>query len=136
MMRAAAEGRPEPLGVTPEGDGVNVAIFSAHAEGIDFCLFDETGGREVDRVRLDARTGDVHHAWIPGVGTGACYGLRAHGPWAPAAGHRFNPAKLLVDPHARVLDRGFRLHPSMFGHDAAGGPDGRDSAPFMPKGIV
>ncbi|QAY77605.1 glycogen debranching protein GlgX [Sphingosinicella sp. BN140058] len=136
MTIRPGEGRAEPLGVTLGGDGVNVAIFSAHADAIDFCLFDDAGAKEVERVRLAGRTGDVHHAWIPGVGVGARYGLRAHGPWAPAAGHRFNSAKLLVDPHARVLDRGFVLHPSMFGHDAAGGPDGQDSAPFMPKGIV
>ncbi|TFI58751.1 glycogen debranching protein GlgX [Sphingomonas parva] len=133
------EGRPEPLGVTPEGAGVNVAIFSAHAGGIEFCLFDADGTREIARIRLPERSGDVWHGHIEGVPVGARYGLRAHGPFAPAEGHRFNPNKLLVDPHARLIDRQFALHPTMFGYPEGGddlGFDTRDSAPFMPKAIV
>ena len=79
--------------MTPRGDGVNVAVFSAHATAIEFCLFQ--GEREIRRVRLRGRTGDVHHDHIAGVGPGARYGLRAHGPFLPLEGHCFNPAKLL-----------------------------------------
>lgn len=129
-------GRPEPLGVTRDGGGVNVAIVSTAAERIEFCLFDD--GDAERRVALDHRTGDVWHGHVAGVAAGARYGLRAHGPWSPAQGHRFNPAKLLIDPHATALDRACRLHPAMFGHraDDPASPDATDSAPFVPRGIV
>ncbi len=139
MSRKIGEGSPEPLGVTLQGSGVNVAIFSAHATAIELCLFDGQGERELERIRLPERTGDVFHGFIDGIGEGARYGLRAHGPFAPAEGHRFNSNKLLVDPHARLLDRPFRLHQSMFGYRQGEddlGFDSTDSAPFMPKAIV
>ncbi len=134
-----SESEPEPLGVTPSGDGVNVAVFSANASAIEFCLFD--GDREVRRVRLRNRTGDVFHDHVPDVAIGARYGLRAHGPYHPAEGHRFNPAKLLLDPYAMAIDRPFELHASMFDYRAGSAadnlsPDDTDSAPFMPKGII
>jgi glycogen operon protein len=134
--RWSSDGEPEPLGVSVRGDGVNVAVFSAHAAAIEFCLFD--GLREVRRVSLRGRTGNVFHDFIPDVAPGARYGLRAHGPYLPSEGHRFNPAKLLLDPYASVIDRPFALHPSMFGHRAgtSASPDETDSAPFMPKGII
>ena len=132
-------GAPEPLGVTPCGDGVNVAVFSVHATAIEFCLFE--GEREVRCVTLRDRTGDVFHDHVADVAPGARYGLRAHGPFLPREGHRFNPAKLLVDPYARAIDRRFVLHPAMFAYrtDAPGDAlsfDDTDSAPFVPKGIV
>ncbi len=122
-------GSPEPLGVTIRGDGVNIAVWSQNATGIDICLFDPEGDRELARLALPARTGPVFHGHLAGVAAGARYGLRARGPFAPEAGHRFNPDKLLVDPWALSLDRPFHLHPSMFAGDA-------DSALFTPKGIV
>ncbi|RYC32137.1 glycogen debranching enzyme GlgX [Lichenibacterium minor] len=130
-------GRPEPLGVVPVAGGVNVAVFSAHAEAIVICLYDAAGEIEQSRFTLPERTGDVHHGFIPGVQPGARYGLRARGPWAPGRGHRFNAAKLLLDPYATAIDRPFALDDTMF--DAPPGsaePDGRDSAAAMPKGIV
>jgi glycogen operon protein len=126
-------GSPEPLGVTLDAGGVNVAVWSAHAEAIEFCLFDASGDREITRVRLPERSGDVFHGHIAGVCAGARYGLRAHGPWDPARGHRFNAAKLLVDPFATAIDRSFELDPAMFDTDA---PNPADSAAAMPKGIV
>jgi len=135
----ASDGEPETLGVSPSGDGVNVAVFSANASAIEFCLFE--GDREVRRVRLRGRTGDVFHDHVADVAPAARYGLRAHGPYRPADGHRFNPAKLLLDPYAMAIDRPFTLHESMFDYrrGSAGAnlaPDDTDSAPFMPKGIV
>lgn len=128
-------GSPEPLGVSVDGDGVNVAVFSAHATLIEFCLFDED--RELVRLALPERTGDVFHAHIAGVPAGARYGLRAAGPWAPKEGHRFNPHKLLVDPHASRIDRPFRLDATMFDNRASGAErDETDSAAAMPKAIV
>jgi glycogen operon protein len=130
-------GSPEPLGVTVAGTGVNVAVFSAHASAIEFCLFDAAGERELRRISLPEKTGDVFHGLIGDVPAGSRYGLRGHGVFAPAEGHRFNPSKLLVDPYARALDRPFKLHPSMYGSaPGANVPDGQDSAPAMPKGIV
>ena len=103
---ALQPGRPWPLGASVEVDadghaGVNVAVFSAHATGIELCLFD--GDAEVARLPLPARSGDVWHGRLPGAGAGLVSGLRAHGPWRPERGHRFNPHKLLLDPWAREI---------------------------------
>ena len=124
-----APGRPDPLGATPVPGGVNFAVFSAHATAIDICLFDAAGAREIERIALPARTGDVFHGAIGGLGPGARYGLRVTGPFDPARGHRFDPMKLLCDPLATRFDRPFRLHPSLF-------VGGGDSAAAMPKAIV
>ena len=130
-------GSPEPLGVTPAAGGANVAVCSAHATAIELVVFDATGTTEQARIALPARTGDVRHGFVEGLAEGARYGLRAHGPYAPHDGHRFNAAKLLVDPYARALDRPFALHPAMYGAGAADDVrDDTDSAPFVPKGIV
>jgi len=136
-MRRADTGTPEPLGVTLVPGGVNVAVFSAHAAAIELCLFDASGHTEQERVALPERTGDVFHGFVGGIEPGRRYGLRAHGPYDPRVGHRFNPAKLLVDPYARALDRRFALHPSLFGESPDGARrDDSDSAPFAPKAIV
>ena len=129
-------GWPEPLGVVPAEDGVNVAVFSAHAEAIEICLFDAGGATELARLRLPGRTGNVFHGHLPGVAAGTRYGLRAHGPWRPAEGHRFNPATLLLDPFAAAIDRPFPLVPAFFDPPDARAPDPADSAAAMPKGIV
>ena len=127
----ANEGAPEPLGATPDATGTNFAVFSAHASAIEVCLFDAAQEREVARVALPARTGDVWHGYIAGVAVGARYGLRAHGPYAPQDGHRFNPHKLLLDPYAAAIDRTLRLHPTMFADNSE-----TDSAPHMAKAVV
>ncbi len=122
-------------GVTLTAEGVAVGVVSANATAIEFCLFD---GETERRVSLTERTGDLWHGVIAGVGEGARYGLRAHGPWAPREGHRFNPAKLLLDPYALAIDGPFRLHRAMFGHRDAEAllPDDGDSAGVVPKAIV
>lgn len=138
MHNTVSAGLPEPLGATLDESGVNVAVFSIHATRIEFCLFE--GERET-RFVLPERTGPVVHGHIAGIKAGDRYGLRAHGPYAPQDGHRFNPHKLLVDPYAHRLDGPFVLHESMFGYDRTS-PDldlsfsTTDSAPFMPKAIV
>ena len=131
-----ASGLPYPLGVLARDGGVNVAVASAHAEQVFFCLFDAPGEEELARLALPARTGEVIHGFIPGVAPGARYGLRASGPWAPRQGHRFNPRKLLLDPFALAIDRPFRLDPSLFDPPDAAAPTIADSALAMPKGIV
>ena len=135
------EGFPEPLGATLDSAGLNIAVFSAHAKRIALCLFDATGNIEIAQLSLPARTGDIFHAHVAGLRAGQRYGLRAYGPYEPEQGHRFNPHKLLLDPHATLLDRPFVLHDSMFGYQL-GDPNldlsfsTADSAPFMPKAVV
>ncbi len=102
---------------------------SETAEKIELCLYDAEGG-ETARLALPGRTGAVFHGFVPGLEAGARYGFRAHGPWSPSKGLRFNPDKLLIDPYALALDRPIKLHPSMFG----GSP--QDSAPFVPKAVA
>jgi len=136
-MQGVGPGSPEPLGVTLTREGANVAVVSAHATAVELCLFDAAGTNERARIALPARTGDVFHGFVPGIAAGDRYGLRAHGAYDPRNGHRFNPAKLLVDPYARALDRPFALHAAMFGAGADDAVrDGTDSAPFVPKAIV
>lgn len=123
---------PSPLGMTVLPGGVHVAVVSRHATRIDFCLYDEAGSFETLRVPLETRLGDVHSGFIPGIGPGARYGLRAEGPWDPAQGHRFDPQKLLADPYAFAFDRAFAHRPELqLPRDRA-----IDTAPFMPKGFI
>ncbi|MCU0773648.1 MAG: alpha-amylase family glycosyl hydrolase, partial [Ideonella sp.] len=131
-------GRPWPLGAHADEQGVNVAVFSEHATAIDLCLFDETGAVEIARHRLPARTHDVFHGYLPGARPGLIYGLRAHGPWHPERGHRFNPAKLLLDPYAREIVGHFEWRDEQFGHDRAhpDRPDPRDNASLALKARV
>jgi len=125
-------GAPEPRGVTLDETGANVAVFSAHANEIHLCLFDESGD-ETQRIRLPARSGDVFHGRIEGLREGQRYGLRAFGPDAPHGGQRFNGAKLLVDPYALALDRPLSLHASMF---AFGESATQDSAAHLAKCVM
>jgi glycogen debranching enzyme GlgX len=137
MMRQFGDGWPEPLGLMLIGDGANIAVEAGAASDVWLCLFDEAGEREIERIRLVARTGDVWHAHVAGISAGTRYGLRAAGPWAPNAGHRFNPAKLLLDPFATRLDRPFVLDLSMFdAREKGAAVDDVDSAAAMPKAIA
>jgi len=136
-------GAPYPLGATVDGAGVNFAIFSEHATAATLCLFGGVGGNtEVVRIPLAERTEHIWHAYVPGVRAGQRYGYRIAGPYDPPAGHRFNSAKLLLDPYARAIDRVPRWHDSMFGYSttaaagAAPRPDSRNSAPEMPRCVV
>ena len=136
-MRRVSAGSPEPLGLTLLPGGANVAVFSAHARAIELCLFDAVGDEERERIVLPERTGDVFHGFVADVRPGARYGVRAHGPYDPAHGHRFNAAKLLIEPYATRLDRAFALHPAMFGELPDGvTPNDADSASHMTKAIA
>jgi isoamylase len=130
-----AAGWPPPLGATPEDGGTTFAVWSG-AEAMDLCLYDDAG-RE-SRVRLTDRTQGVWHAHLPGVDAGARYGFRAHGPWDPWHGHRFNPAKLLVDPYARAIEGHLSPDDAVLDHvgDDDTQLDPRDSAPFVPRSVV
>ncbi|MBX9716880.1 MAG: glycogen debranching enzyme GlgX, partial [Burkholderiaceae bacterium] len=111
-------GRPWPLGASVDADGVNVAVFSAHAQALELCLFDATGTQETARLPL-LRSGDIWHGHLPGATAGLVYGLRAHGPWRPDEGHRFNPHKLLLDPYARDIVGAFEWDDIHFAFDRA-----------------
>jgi len=100
---ALQAGQPWPLGAHFDGKGVNFAIFSAHARTLELCLFDSTGSHELERLRLPGHSGDIWHGYLPGAQPGLIYGLRAHGPWRPERGHRFDASKLLLDPYARDI---------------------------------
>ncbi|HEX2073434.1 MAG TPA: glycogen debranching protein GlgX [Geodermatophilus sp.] len=131
-------GSPTPLGAHWDGTGTNVALWSAGAQAVDLCLFDADGAEH--RHRLQETTHQVWHGYLPGVGPGQRYGYRVHGGYDPAAGLRYNPAKLLLDPYARAVDGELTLHPALFGYrgeaiDAAV-PDPADSAPFVPRGVI
>ena len=131
------EGNPEPRGVTVRDSGVNVSVFSAHATAVWFCVFDEAGEAEIERIRLPGRTGDVFHGSIDGIGPGSRYGLRVDGPYDPGAGHRFNASKLLLDPYALAVDRPFAMAPALFGFvRGENRAEMTDSAPLVPKAIV
>jgi isoamylase len=97
-------GRAWPMGAhcahDGDGDGVNFAVFSANAQSMDLCVFDATGRSEIARLSLPGHSGEVWHGHVRGIGAGAIYGFRAHGPWRPDKGLRFNAEKLLLDPYA------------------------------------
>ena len=135
-------GRPYPLGATWDGAGVNFALFSEHATAVALCFFDERDpGKEIRQVRLEQRTDQVWHAYIPGIRPGALYSYRVNGPYEPAQGHRFNPAKALLDPYAKAIAGTLEWQDAFFGYrigDPAGDatPHDRDSGPYLPKSVV
>ena len=134
-------GRPNPLGATCDGHGVNFALVSERASAVELCLFDAPADTiEQTRVALPGRTGDVFHGYLPGLGAGQLYGYRVHGAWDPSRGLRFNPVKVVLDPYARAIGRAPVWHPSLFGYAPGSEGDGRadviDSAPYAPLGLV
>src|SRR5262249_34666080 len=135
-------GQPYPLGATWDGAGVNFAIFSENATGVELCLFDATGAApETARIRLTEQTDQVWHAYLPEARPGQLYGYRVYGPYEPSAWHRFNPAKLLLDPYAKAIASTVAWDDSAFGYTighAEGdlSKDDRDSANAVPKCVV
>ncbi|MFE3070082.1 glycogen debranching protein GlgX [Streptomyces sp. NPDC059247] len=140
-------GAPTPLGARcrtgPDGvPGTNFALWAGGAEAVELCLFDPDGTER--RLPLTELTHEIWHGFVPGAGAGQRYGYRVHGRWDPWTGARWNPAKLLLDPYARAVDGDFALPPEVYGHVrdwpqqhvADTVRDERDSAPYVPKGIV
>ena len=134
-------GRPYPLGSTWDGEGVNFALYSEHAEKVELCLFDSGGRRETLRIPLPEQTDMVWHGYLPEVRPGQLYGYRVYGPYAPDQGHRFNHHKLLLDPYGKQVQGTMRWSDSHFGYKVGHKQedlsfDRRDDAAGMPKNRV
>jgi isoamylase len=141
VVTAVWPGRPYPQGATWDGEGVNFALFSEHAEWVELCLFDSRGRRELQRIRLREQTDQVWHCYLPEVRPGQLYGYRVHGPYKPDEGHRFNANKLLIDPYAKSLAGQIAWSDAQFGYRIGSSRedlsfDRRNDAPGMPKGQV
>jgi glycogen operon protein len=135
------EGLPNPRGATWDGRGVNFALFSTHATKVEVCVFDAQGATELERIALPEYTDEIWHGYLESMGPGEVYGYRVHGPYEPAAGHRFNPHKLLLDPYARGFIGALEWNHACFGY-TIGADDvdlsfnELDSAPYVPKCLV
>ncbi|MEQ9889125.1 glycogen debranching protein GlgX [Pectobacterium zantedeschiae] len=131
-MAELQTGKPTPLGASFDGSGVNFALFSADAERVELCVFDER--QQEQRIALTARSGDIWHGYLPDAQPGLRYGFRVDGPFEPSQGLRFNPHKLLLDPCARQLDGWVVDDASLQG--GIDQRDERDSAEIMAKCVV
>jgi isoamylase len=134
-------GKPYPLGAHWDGLGVNFAVFSAHAERVELCLFAPDGHRQIARLELPECTDEIFHGYLPQGSPGLVYGYRVHGPYQPEAGHRFNPNKLLLDPYAKKTVGTLHWSDALFGYRVGSTRgdlsfDRRDSAAAMPKAVV
>ena len=135
-------GNPYPLGATWDGSGVNFSLFSENATGVELCLFDgDNESQQLARIRMTEQTDLVWHVYLPEARPGQRYGYRVDGPYDPAAGHRFNPHKLLLDPYAKAIDGTIQWNDALFGYqvghpDADLSLDARDSAAHTPKSVV
>jgi len=135
---AIRPGRPYPLGASWDGEGVNFALFSEHAERVELCLFDPKGRRETARLVLPEQTDQVWHGYLPEARPGLLYGYRIHGPYRPDIGHRFNPHKLLLDPYAKDIVGPLKWSDAHYGYRIGSRKedlsyDRRDNASGMPK---
>ena len=115
-ISAVWPGKPFPQGATWDGEGVNFALFSEHATGVELCLFDDRGRRELQRIPLREQTDQVWHCYLPEARPGQLYGYRVHGPYQPQQGHRFNPHKLLLDPYAKAIVGSLAWSDAHFGY--------------------
>ena len=135
-------GQPYPLGATWDGSGVNFALFSENATAVELCLFaGEQDGVEREKIWLRERTDQVWHCYLPDVRPGQFYGFRVHGPYAPSSGHRFNPAKLLIDPYAKAITGAIKWSDALFAYKVGGDhqdlePTTDNDASRVPKSVV
>ncbi len=107
MSPKVLPGQSYPLGATIYAVGVNFCLYSKYATGVDLLLFDSADIRQPNRViSFDPqwnRTSYYWHVFVPGLKAGQVYGFRVHGPFNPAAGHRFDATKVLLDPYAKAI---------------------------------
>ncbi|OBG72089.1 glycogen debranching protein GlgX [Mycobacterium sp. E3305] len=124
-------GNPYPLGASYDGAGTNFSLFSEIAEKVELCLIDDAGGQS--RIPLDEVDGYVWHAYLPNISPGQRYGFRVYGPFDPAAGHRCDPSKLLLDPYGKAFHGDFTFGQALFSYDMkAVHPDGDAADPGTP----
>ena len=135
-------GQPYPLGATWDGAGVNFALFAENATKVELCLFaGPDHHQESAHIRMREQTDQVWHCYLPEARPGLLYGYRVHGPYEPEAGHRFNPAKLVIDPYTKAIAGTIRWDDALFGYPI-GDPnedlakDDRNSAAYVPKSVV
>jgi isoamylase len=135
-------GIPYPLGATRDGNGVNFALYAENATGVELCFFDKRMGEtQTAKIRMTERTHHKFHVYVPDIKPGQLYGYRVHGPYDPKNGHRFNPAKLLIDPYAKAIAGTIEWDDSLFGYEVGHKDEdlkinNKDSAPFIPKSVV
>ena len=111
------------LGAHVEPDGVSFAVFSSVADAVELAVFDESGTETRHQLEQDAR--DVWRGHVPGIGHGTRYGFRVHGPFDPAARHRCDPSKLLLDPYGKAFQGEFKFGQALYSYDLkAIDPDG------------
>ncbi|BBX96150.1 glycogen debranching protein GlgX [Mycobacterium lacus] len=106
-----------PLGATYDGAGTNFSLFSEVAEKVELCLIADDGVET--RINLDEVDGYIWHCYLPSITPGQRYGFRVHGPFDPAAGHRCDPSKLLLDPYGKSFDGDFEFGQALFSYDLA-----------------
>jgi glycogen operon protein len=103
----AKKGASAPLGATVYPEGVNFSVFSKDAAQIELLLFGRDDASEPAQViSLDPHRQRTYHYWhvfVPGLKPGQIYGYRAHGPWAPQRGFRFDGEKVLLDPYGLAV---------------------------------
>jgi len=142
LARTILPGKPYPLGAEWDGHGVNFALYSENATHVSLCLFSGTDrDASVETIPLRETTAHVWHCYLPGIQPGQLYGYRVDGPFEPESGHRFNPAKLLIDPYARALAGQVNWEAPVFsyqlGHEQGDlALDSQDDAWGIPKGVV
>lgn len=135
-------GVPYPLGATWDGQGVNFALYAENATGVELCLFNKKMGETQSAiVHMTERTHQIYHVYLPDIKPGQLYGYRVHGPYDPEKGHRFNPAKLLIDPYAKAIAGTIEWDDALFGYEVGDEAEDlkishTDSAPFIPKSVV
>lgn len=135
-------GKPYPLGATWMGNGVNFALFSENATGVEICLFESIDATsETVRIPMAEQSDQVWHAFLTDIKPGQLYGYRVDGAYEPEKGARFNASKLLIDPYARAIAGGVSWSDEAFGYKI-GDPavdlvrDSRDDAWSIPKSVV
>ncbi len=133
-------GNPFPLGSFWNGKGVNFALYSHNATGVELCLFDASkDADEHTKIKLTDRTHDIWHAYIPDLKPGQRYGYRVYGPYEPSNGHRFNPAKVLLDPYSKAICSIGDWDDTLYGYTIGKDDltmDDRDNAAVSPKSVV
>jgi len=139
MTKIVYNGSPYPLGSTWKGNGVNFALYSENATGVELCLFDSEG--KETRIKVRERTHQVWHVFVPDAKPGQLYGYRVHGPYEPHNGHRFNPHKVLLDPYAKAISGIVEVKDELFSYQM--GHENQDlsfsetdSANAIPKSVV